>query len=325
MLKTLPRGAGMDIDLFFREVKSELNNPDQVPWTEGSLTKIFHLFPGKSDWGDRLKQATGGTPFINSLKMEFLAVPGVEGVWMGKTETRVRDFRAYAKAVRHDASGGAHVLGFNEKGEPVWTPNPNATWENPGFPQDDDHPVVCVSWEEARGMADWLSREEPGLTYRLPTDAEWSAAAGDLETYPWGNTWPPPPGSGNYFGVEGPRNWPGRGWRTIPAFDDGAERTRRVASDRANPFGFFDLGGNVWEWCEDTYRASMNDPEVRRAIPAAAHDTGPAGTGYRVLRGGAWDDWHEITLRSRYRNWGAPGERFDKDGFRLVVTLSRDG
>jgi len=58
---------------------------------------------------------------------------------------------------------------------------------------------------------------------------------------------------------------PGKGWNApLEDYDDGEARTAAVASYTANRLGIFDLGGNVWQWCEDEYKASMNDPDVLR-------------------------------------------------------------
>jgi formylglycine-generating enzyme required for sulfatase activity len=212
-----------------------------------------------------------------------------------------------------------------EEGKPSWQLDEAASWEKPGFEQSEDHPAVCVSWEEARAMAAWLSGEEPGVIYRLPTDAEWSAAVGSVGKYPWGNSWPPPEGAGNYLGKEGPRNWPGSGWNTAYTHDDGAERTARIASYAENRFGFFDLGGNVWEWCEDPYRASMNDADVLEAYPSLKEEKNSEGTPYRVLRGGSWYDSAEVDLRSSSRTNERPTLRLGLYGFRFVVSVGVGG
>jgi len=256
--------------------------------------------------------------------LEFVPVPGKAGVFLCRTETRVRDFRAYSKATDYVQTGGAYVLKF-EEGKPSWQIDEAASWENPGFEQSEDHPVVCVSWEEARAMAAWLSKEEPGLTYRLPTDAEWSAAVGSVGKYPWGNSWPPPEGSGNYLGKEGPRKWPGSGWDTAYTHDDGAEWTALIASYAENRFGFFDLGGNVAEWCEDPYRASMNDTDALEAYPNLKKEKDSEGPSYRVLRGGSWSVSEETHLRSSFRYYDRPTYPYDDLGFRLVVSVGVGG
>ena len=213
-------------------------------------------------------------PWTNSLGMKFVPVPGTEvlfGIW----EVRVQDYRAYAEANQ----------------------SVDASWKQPGFPQGDTHPVVKVSWEDAKAFCDWLSRKE-GQTYRLPTDAEWSGAVGlpheagntpqDKEeklknVYPWGNQWPPPKGAGNYS----------------PELQvDDFDYTSPVGSFAANPFGLYDLGGNAWEWCQDWY-----DGEQK----------------CRVLRGGAWDYFVQNCLLSSYRRYFTPVYRSYDFGFRVVL------
>lgn len=276
----------------------------------------------------RLRGATKESPFVNSLGLEFVPVPGKDGVWMCRTETRVRDFRVYAEATDYVQTGGASELRVNKNAKGIytsgWELDESASWEKPGYVQTEDHPVVSVSWEEARAMAAWLSKVEPGLVYRLPSDAEWSAAVGSVGKYPWGNAWPPPKGVGNYAGTEWSQNLPGSGWPTAYTYDDGAEQTARVASYEENRFGFFDLGGNVWEWCEDQYKASMNDADILEAFLDLKNESYD-GVPFRVVRGGAWYNNAEIFLRSSYRNRELPTSRNVNFGFRFVVVAGIDG
>lgn len=349
LLEVLPGNGNNLMDAFFAvsDRVREVTGDQQVPWLKfdgsgqifrqqkflavagPSAIKLAPMAPAApaapmKTLADQLRGATKESPFVNSLGLEFVPVPGKEGVWMCRTETRVRDFRAYAEATDYVQTGGAVVLKFTD-GNPSWELDEAASWEKPGFEQSEDHPVVCVSWEEVRSMAAWLSGEEPGLIYRLPTDAEWSAAVGSLGKYPWGNAWPPPVGAGNYFGKEGPRNWPGSGWPSAYGHDDGAEKTARIASYTENRFGFFDLGGNVSEWCEDEYKASMNDADALDTNPALKNEKGADGTPFRVLRGGSWPLHAEFSLRSSCRDLVYPTDRYVSVGFRLVVAVGGGG
>jgi formylglycine-generating enzyme required for sulfatase activity len=352
LLEVLPGNGNNLMDAFFAvsDRVREVTGDQQVPWLKfdgsgqifrqqkflavagPSAIKPVPMVPAApaapaapmKTLADQLRGATKEAPFVNSLGLEFVPVPGKTGVFLCRTETRVRDFRAYAEATDYVQTGGAYVLKF-EQGKPSFQLDAAASWEKPGFEQGEDHPVVCVSWEEARAMAAWLSTEESGLTYRLPADAEWSAAVGSVGKYPWGNAWPPPVGSGNYFGKEGTKNWPGSGWTTAYEHDDGAERTARIASYAENRFGFFDLGGNVFEWCEDPYRASMNDADLLEAYSFLKREKDSEGTPYRVLRGGSWVTYAEFALRSSYRDLGHPTSRYDHYGFRLVVSVGVGG
>ena len=267
--------------------------------------------------------ATNDAPFVNSLGMEFVPVPGTK-VLMCRTETRVRDFRAYAKAAGYQQGGGAFVMKVKKDKDGdfsvAWELDKSASWEEPGFAQSGEHPVTCVKWEEARAFCAWLSKKE-GRTYRLPEDAEWSAAVG-LQKYPWGADWPAPNGAGNYSGAEFWKSLPGGGWNKAYDYSDGAERTAEVASYRANRLGIFDLGGNVWEWCEDEYKATMNSAEARKASPVLEKEKASDGTPFRGVRGGSWDSDDEIILRSSFRINALPSNRFDNRGFRCVLMVS---
>ena len=168
-----------------------------------------------------------GKPYTNSLGMKFVPVAGTEvsfSVW----DTRVQDYRAYA-----EANDGVD----------------NESWKNPGFAQEDTHPVVNVSWHDAKAFCAWLSRKE-GKTYRLPTDAEWSLAVG-LEdepggtpreksgqikgVYPWGTDWPPPRGAGNYADAACQKKHSNQ--TIIAGYDDGYAETSPVGSFDPNQYG----------------------------------------------------------------------------------------
>ena len=225
------------------------------------------------------RQPKPGKPWENSLGMRFVPVVGTQVlfcIW----ETRVQDYEVFVKA----------------KG---------LKWETPGFAQGPTHPVVLVRWEEAQAFCGWLTEQErtagllgQGQSYRLPTDLEWSAAVGlpqesgatpkekDMGikgVYPWGTQWPPPKGAGNYA--------------SSLKVDD-FEYTSPVGSFSANQHGLYDLGGNVWEWCEDFY-------------------DGKSGT--RVLRGGSWRNFGPDGLLSSNRDRDGPVRRNYDIGFRVVL------
>jgi len=249
-----------------------------------------------------LAQATKEQPFENSLGMKFVPVPGTD-VLFCIHETRYRDYAEYAKRAREGVDGG-------------WK---NQT--NDGFEirrGGDDHPVTRVSWEDAKAFCAWLSEKE-GRTYRLPTDREWSIAVGigDLEEwdadttpesvfkpqdiFPWGTEWPPPAGAGNYSDESRRAKAPRDDASYIDGYDDGFPTTAPVMSFVPNEFGLYDLGGNVWEWCEDWFDASNE---------------------HRVLRGGSWYRRERGNLLSSHRTHNAPTLRGVSSGFRVVLVPS---
>ena len=245
--------------------------------------------PAKGEPKAAGKKPTPPKAFTNTLGMKFVPVPGTEVafcIW----ETRVKDYAAYAAAnVGVDAS-----------------------WKSPGFKQEDTHPVVNVSWNDAQAFCAWLTKKElaagkikPGQKYRLPTDAEWSVAVGlgqekgntpeeksggIKDVYPWGKEWPPPKGAGNYDGS-----------LNVDKFD----RTAPVGSFSANQFGLHDMGGNAYEWCEDKY-----SPTSSR----------------RVLRGASWlIDVLPTSLLSSRRFNSSDDRRGNGIGFRCVLVGGSGG
>ena len=253
-----------------------------------------------------------GPAFTNRLGMRFLPA-GTTGVLVSVWETRTRDFSSFVAATGHDATRGMSSLGgdrWRERGH---------SWRDPGFPQGPDHPVVGVSWEDAKAFCAWLTSGERlggGRAYRLPTDVEWSRAVGE-GTYPWGEAWPPTEEAGNYAGEEARgADWPAS-MKTIPSWCDGWARTSPVGTFRANAYGLHDLGGNLWEWCEDYYRREMNSAEVLAAFPRTAEDG--EGRKYRVARGGSWLDSDPLALRASTRRRGLPDLRVTAFGFRCVL------
>ena len=154
----------------------------------------------------------------------------------------------------------------------------------------DAQPVMYVSWENAKAFCEWLSKRE-GVTYRLPTEAEWEYAcrAGSRSPYPWGEKI-----SSRYCNyADKNTSFP---WSDKTA-DYGHAVAAPVGSFPANGFGAHDTIGNVWEWCADWY-----DEDYYKTSPAS-DPTGPRAGGSRVLRGGSWnsDPWLcQSAIRFRY-------------------------
>jgi formylglycine-generating enzyme required for sulfatase activity len=206
------------------------------------------------------------------------------------------------------------------KGSIGWNPDKKETgfnekysWRNAGFEQTDNHPVVCVSWNDAVAFCNWLSRKE-GKAYRLPTEAEWEYAcrAGTRTRYYSGDDPETLAKVGNVADATFKAKFPDSRNFTIKA-SDGYVFTAPVGSFKPNAFGLFDMHGNAWQWCSDWYgedyyaKSSTDDP------------TGP-GTGYlRVMRGGGWYCESDVS-RSAKRSMFAPGDQNCCAGFRVART-----
>lgn len=292
----------------------------QNPQKQSALRVVLHLVPGTGAPiryvpDDVAAKATRESPLVNSLGQEYIPVPGKPGILMCRMETRVADFEQFARETGFRQSGVIATIDKNGR----WADDGSASWEKPGFPQTGKHPVVAISWNDAKWFLQWLSAKE-GRNYRLPSLDEWDAAAGD-DAYPWGNTWPPPKGAGNLFGREAVVAMPGAG-PVAYGHSDGFVHTAPVGSFPENKNGFHDLAGNVWEWCEDSYRKEMNSEAQRLKYPEMNTDRQGDGTPLRVTRGGSWFVNYPEQLGSRARFRDYPSNRVVVIGFRCVLDLN---
>jgi formylglycine-generating enzyme required for sulfatase activity len=178
-------------------------------------------------------------------------------------------------------------------------------WRSVSFDQDASHPVVCVSWNDSRAYADWLS-EETGKRYRLPTEAEWEYAARAEKTtrYWWGDE----------------VNEKGTIWANCNGCGDtewDGSKTAPFGQFPANDFGLHDTSGNVWEWVQDCWHESYEGaPED--ASPWLETDSGDCNR--RVVRGGSWTT-RPRNVRSAYRTRHTADSRYDNVGFRLAQDI----
>lgn len=198
---------------------------------------------------------------------------------------------------------------------------------------DDDQPVVRVSWQDAARFLNWLSIRD-GLQpvyeerrgewvpirplrngYRLPTEAEWAWAArfAERETalvYPWGTELPPPDRSGNFADVSAADVLP----TTLVTYNDGFAVAAPSGSFAADAVGVFDLGGNVAEWVQDYYEIIVDAGTEQVEDPL-----GPVSGQFHVVRGPTWQSATVTDLRLAYRDYS--GEPREDVGFRIARNL----
>jgi formylglycine-generating enzyme required for sulfatase activity len=215
--------------------------------------------------------------------MKFVEIPGTT-VLFATNETRVSDYQSFVQDAQY-----------------AWTFKPH-------FEQKPDHPVVGVSLQDAVAFCNWLTEKERRggqinsyQSYRLPTNREWSCAAGmgsarkeeasldekiqDERSFTWGLQWPPPAKTANFMEQE------------IQGYSDGFPYTAPVGQFPATSEGVFDLSGNAWEWVWDRELGAL-----------------PSGT----LRGGSWAYFRQECLTSAYR-YEVPAElRAATIGFRCI-------
>jgi len=166
-------------------------------------------------------------------------------------------------------------------------------------------PVINVNWDDAKAYTAWLSKKT-GKTYRLPSEAEreYVARAGTTTPFWWGTTIST--AQANYDGSH--------------TYGGGAKgefrgRTMPVDSFKANPWGLYNVHGNVWEWTEDCW----NDTNTGNPGDGRARTSGDCSR--RVVRGGSWGYFPQF-LRSANREGDTPDDRSDSFGFRLARTLN---
>lgn len=179
---------------------------------------------------------------------------------------------------------------------------------------DDRHPVVGVSHEDAEAFCEWLSKRS-GLTVRLPSEAEWEFACnGSQDTaYSWGDARPE---STRHANLAGAATAELLGNISDPSpREDGKQLTARVASFQPSPNGLFDMHGNVAEWCQDVYRENYNN-----ASPEGEPNTIGSDTALKVVRGGSWASGMD-EARSGARESMDESSADAMTGFRIVVEM----
>lgn len=272
---------------------------------EATASERANEFLDTSEIFDRVPDAT----FVNSLEMAFLPVPIYDGqtqistLLFSRFETRIKDYRAFVD----DSSQGDST-------------SAEESWSGADEGYSDEHPVTYVNWHEAKAFCEWLTLREReagriglGDRYRLPTDHEWSCAIGIgqvespkvppkykhnalRDVFPWGDDWPPATVLGNYRGPETESR------EIAPTLPDAYVKAAPVGSFPLTHWGLSDVGGNVWEWCEDQWDVDMHDE--------------------KAVRGGSFNTQNGNHILAAGRRWIMSRDKKEFIGFRIV--LERD-
>jgi formylglycine-generating enzyme required for sulfatase activity len=251
--------------------------------------------------------------------------------YMAVHHVTVAQFRAFVKDTGYKTDAEKDNKGAEgfDRSIPWVVKKAEFNWKNPGFDQGDDHPVVCVSWNDAVAFCQWLSKKE-GKSYRLPTEREFEYAirAGTKTHWSTGDTPESLKGFANCAdlalaekGKIDPKKLTDRNKGTsaissgIAAWNDGYPFTSPVGALKPNPWGLHDMHGNAWQWCLDPSGSNRPTKEPRREpedVVAMAK-----GNTNREIRGGAW--WlGPGRCRSANRAMRHQSDSFAYVGFRVA-------
>jgi eukaryotic-like serine/threonine-protein kinase len=227
--------------------------------------------------------------------------------WIDQTEVTNAMFARFIEETGYETDaqkgGCSYVI---DPATEQWNCLSDAVWDHPQGGNSsldglDAHPVVQVSWNDARAYCQWAGR-------RLPTEAEWEKAArsDDARTFPWGND----EVSGTLLNLADAAY--GMDW-SISSLDDGYKFTSPAGQypQGASPYGALDMAGNVWEW-----NSSLSKPYPYDATDGRED---ASASGMRALRGGSWDDF-TINVRSMIRFRGGSAFRVAYIGFRCAAS-----
>lgn len=238
---------------------------------------------------------------------------------LGRGEVTVAEFRRFAdesgyktEAERDTRAQGCSGFVYADPAAGIPGAQAVTSWRSPGLAQADSHPVLCVSWHDARAYAQWLSKKT-GKRYRLPSEAEWeyAARAGSVAARYWGDD---PVQACRFANVADQSRFQTWSFGQKHECTDGHYFTAPAGGYAPNRFGLHDMLGNVWEWTEDCWNASY----AGAPSDGSAWLTGDCAQ--RDSRGGSWSTVPRFA-RSATRHKNTADHRDNLTGFRLARTL----
>jgi len=256
---------------------------------------------------EQVKAQAAGASKSTTDRESPLREVSVRSFAAGKYAVTKGQFAAFVQASGYKTEaerGDACYVHGNGK----WETQADKHWRNVGFAQGDDHPVVCVSWNDAQEYVKWLSRNT-GKQYRLLSEAEreYAARGGTQTAFWWGDTI-----STSQANYDGNYSYNGS------AKGEYRQATVPVSSFQPNAFGLYNVHGNVWEWVQDCFEDNYSKGQP---IDAGAHRGNDNSCTLRVRRGGSWINVPHF-LRAAYRGSDAPDVRRSLNGFRVARTVN---
>ena len=282
--------------------------PEMVVIPAGRFT--MGSSPGEKAWA----AAHGGSAYAVADEAPQHTVT-LKSFALGKYDVTRGEYAAFVRATGYPAGDGCGQVSTS------WKKQADLDWQHPGFPQTDRDPVVCVSWQDAQAYVLWLNRKlQSGAPdsasgegpYRLPSEAEWeyAARAGTTTKFWWSDDDAGADSHAWYRKNSGPQ----KGVDLLSLHYLPNHGTRPVGTRPANPFGLYDITGDVWQWTEDCYAESYT------GAPTDGGAVEGRGICMRVDRGSSWlfPAW---LLRSATRERNPPDFRDFIMGFRIAKTL----
>ncbi|TNE73274.1 PEGA domain-containing protein [bacterium] len=288
-----------DVPVGTYQITAELNGYERKTQTltiQKDKTQALELILEKAKAG-AISTSGAGKTITNSIGMEFVLIPA--GTFqMGSNES------SGEKPVHSVTISQPFYMGKYEVTQKQWKA---VMGNNPSNWKGDNLPVEQVSWNDVQEFIKKLNQKEGGNKYRLPTEAEWeyAARAGTTTKWSFGDDESQLSKYGNFADKNSTMSWADK------TQNDGYENTSPVGTYKPNPFGLYDMHGNVWEWCQDWHDSSYYSYSPR------TDPQGPNSGSDRVLRGGSWNFIAE-DARSAIRGISNPDGRNSIIGFRLV-------
>ena len=255
VIEIIPEEAPKKVDNFILTLNKDfINNPDEIGERFQEMDKCIE---------PALVQIKAGTYLMgNDTRKSERPVHKVtigHDFYLGKYEVTKGEFRRFINSTNYvtDAQKEGSCVVYKDKHVDA----KGIHWDNTPFFQGDNEPVVCVSYNDAQNYIKWLNQQSQS-NYRLPTETEWEYAARAGTTTLWS------------FG-DNKKEYPDHAWYA----GNSGKQTHPVGTKKVNPWGIYDLSGNVWEWCEDSFTSYDKTPRDETAYVASNTKT---------LRGAAW-------------------------------------